>query len=163
MYYNRSLLLCVLMLSPLFSLSQSKLGYIYHGKEDSYTKMRYDRVIHEKGDVYTTIYKCYDPKTSRHSIDVVVTHFKSKKKISIDMTNTLTGREYSGFQGTKYVEYDDPSENEYFGKVGGMRRYAGDHIPAEIMVSFMSDRYENLKLHSLLSSVFYMEFLILDK
>ena len=128
--------------------SQTKYtGYYYSVNLDDYTSFKYTREYKENGSVYKTIYKIYHPTKGTHIYTVIAEHFKSKKKIVVKSLNSDGGT--FALLNEEETTYDKPSM-EFFG-YGGIYAVASDS-PNQLMVKFISNKYENIKVAHLFAS-----------
>jgi hypothetical protein len=118
--------------------------------------------MQENGDIFITSYQCFDPQDGIHMLDIIATHYKSKKLIVIeDIVAGTNGKEYMGFKGPKQVTYEEPFKEGY--GIIGARAYAGNRVPYELLIAFVSSSYENVEIINLMTSVFDLEYIVLDE
>lgn len=124
--------------------SQTKYtGYEYDLNTDDYYPFKYTREYKEDGDVYKTIYKIYHPTKGHHAFTVTATHFKSEKKVKVDVEDAGGG--IFAHINDEETTYETPSM-EAFGFRGTVGAMGGDRVPNQLMVKFVSNKYENVKV-----------------
>lgn len=128
--------------------SQTKYtGYYYSVNLDDYSSFKYTREYKENGNVYETIYKIYHPTKGFHIYTVIAKHIKSEKKIIVRSENAGGGN--FSLLNEEDTTYENPSM-EFFG-YGGISNFT-DNAPNQLMVKFVSDKYENVKVAHLYAS-----------
>lgn len=124
--------------------SQTKYtGYEYDLNTDDYYSFKYTREYKEDGDIYKTIYKIYHPTKGHHAFTVTATHYKSEKKVKVDVEDAGGG--IFAHINDEETTYETPSM-EAFGFRGSVGALGGNRVPNQLMVKFVSNKYENVKV-----------------
>lgn len=118
-------------------------GYQYDMNTDNYTKFEYTRSFSGSGDEYTTTYNIYHPTKGYHAVTVTAIHKVSEKKIIVNV-RFATGGLLSDIC-TEETTYDIPAL-EPFGFRGLIAEFGGSRVPNQLMVKFVSTKYENVKV-----------------
>lgn len=118
-------------------------GYQYVLNDDEFYAFKYTREYQEEGDVYKTIYKIYHPTKGYHTITITATHYKSDKKVVVEVEDANGGIFAS--MNKEETTYETPSLDAFGfrGAVGGL---GGKRVPNQLMVKFVSYKYENVKV-----------------
>ncbi len=126
------------------SYSQTKYtGYEYDLSTDDYYPFKYTREYNEDGNVYKTIYKIYHPTKGHHAFTVTATHYKSEKKVKVDVEQAGGG--IFAHIRDEETTYDTPSMKA-FGFRGTVGTLGGNRVPNQLMVKFVSSKFENVKV-----------------
>ena len=120
-----------------------KLGSSYDTNRDDYTDFKFLRSYSEEGSVYVTTYKLFHPTKGHHFQSVTITHYKTKGAINIKVEETGGGL----FAMDKEYNIDAEDSSGKFGKRGTIAALGGKRVPNEYMVSYVSSKRENLKVH----------------
>lgn len=124
--------------------SQTKYtGYEYDLNTDDYYPFKYTREYKEEGDTFITIYKIYHPTKGHHAFTVTATHYKSEKKVKVDVEDAGGG--IFAHINDEETTYETPSM-EPFGFRGTVGALGGNRVPNQLMVKFVSNKYENVKV-----------------
>jgi len=124
--------------------SQTKYtGYEYDLNTDDYYPFKYTREYKEEGDVFKTIYKIYHPTKGHHAFTVTATHYKSEKKVKVDVEDAGGG--IFAHINNEETTYETPSM-EAFGYRGTVGALGGNRVPNQLMVKFVSNKYQNVKV-----------------
>lgn len=130
--------------------SQTKYtGYAYVLNSDDYVAVKYTRAYSGSGDEFVTKYTIYHPTKGYAWITVTATHNQANKtvKISVDDTNEGIFSHINDEETT----YETPSL-EAFGFRGTVGALAGKRVPNQLMVKFVSNKFENVKVVHVLGS-----------
>lgn len=140
----KGLMMISLVLISGNTFSQTKFtGYEYVMSDDDYYPFKYTREYKEDGDTYKTIYKIYHPTKGHHAITVTATHTKSDNKVVVDIEEAGGG--LFAHMNKEETTYDTPSM-EPFGFRGDIGLLGGTRVPNQLMVKFVSNKFENIKV-----------------
>lgn len=140
----KGLMTITLILFMTNAYSQTKYtGYEYDLNTDDYYPFKYTREYKEEGDIFKTIYKIYHPTKGHHAFTVTATHYKSEKKVKVDVEDAGGG--IFAHINDEETTYETPSM-EAFGFRGSVGALGGNRIPNQLMVKFVSNKYENVKV-----------------
>ena len=146
----KGLLALTLILFVSTAYSQTKYtGYAYVLNSDDYVTIKYTREYSGSGDEFVTKYTIYHPTKGYAWITVTATHNRADKtvKISVDDTNEGIFSHINDEETT----YETPSL-EAFGFRGSVGALAGKRVPNQLMVKFVSNKFENVKVVHVLGS-----------
>lgn len=146
----KGLLALTLILFVSTAYSQTKYtGYAYVLNSDDYVTIKYTRAYSGSGDEFVTKYTIYHPTKGYAWITVTATHNRADKtvKISVDDTNEGIFSHINDEETT----YETPSL-EAFGFRGSVGALAGKRVPNQLMVKFVSNKFENVKVVHVLGS-----------
>jgi len=118
-------------------------GYQYSVNTDDYTKFKYTRTYSGSGDEFVTTYNIYHPTKGYHAITITATHKVSEKKVVVKV-EYATGGIFSDIC-TEETTYETPAL-EPFGFRGAVGALGGNRVPNQLMVKFVSTKYENVKV-----------------
>lgn len=136
-----TLLLTVFLTS---AYSQTKYtGYQYVLNSDDYISFKYTREYKTDGENYLTIYKIYHPKKGHHAFTITATHYKADKKVKVDVEDAGGG--IFAHINSEETTYETPSL-EPFGFRGSVGALGGKRVPNQLMVKFVSNKFENVKV-----------------
>lgn len=140
----KGLLIMLMVIIMSSAYSQTKYtGYQYVVNDDDYYSFKYTREYKEEGNIYTTIYKIYHPTKGHHAITVTAVHNKSEKKVKVDIENAGGGIfAHINDEETTY----ETASMEPFGFRGSVGALGGNRVPNQLMVKFVSSKYENVKV-----------------
>lgn len=130
--------------------SQTKFtGYAYVLNSDDYVAIKYTRAYSGLGDEFVTKYTIYHPTKGYAWITVTATHNIATKtvKVSVDDTNESIFSHINDEKAT----YETPSL-EPFGFRGTVGALGGKRVPNQLMVKFVSNKFENVKVVHVLGS-----------
>ena len=144
-------ILTLMLLSSLFlaaaptnSYGQTKYtGYEYDVNTDNYYPFKYTREYKEGGSVYLTIYKIYHPTKGHHVFTITATHNKSVKTVKVDVE--IAGGGMLSHINDEETSYETLSMKP-FGFRGTVGKLGGNRVPNQLMVKFVSNKYENVKV-----------------
>jgi len=140
----KGLMTITLVLFMTCAYSQTKYtGYEYDLNTDDYYPFKYTREYKEEGDVFKTIYKIYHPTKGHHAFTVTATHYKSEKKVKVDVEDAGGG--IFAHINDEETTYETPSM-EAFGYRGTVGALGGNRVPNQLMVKFVSNKYQNVKV-----------------
>jgi len=140
----KGLMTITLVLFMTNAYSQTKYtGYEYDLNTDDYYPFKYTREYKEEGAIFKTIYKIYHPTKGHHAFTVTATHYKSEKKIKVDVEDAGGG--IFAHINDEETTYETPSM-EAFGFRGSVGALGGNRVPNQLMVKFVSNKYENVKV-----------------
>lgn len=140
----KGLMTITLVLFMTSAYSQTKYtGYEYDLNTDDYYPFKYTREYKEEGDIFKTIYKIYHPTKGHHAFTVTATHYKSEKKVKVDVEDAGGG--IFAHINDEETTYETPSM-EAFGFRGSVGALGGNRVPNQLMVKFVSNKYENVKV-----------------
>lgn len=140
----KSLLTLMLILFISNAYSQTKFtGYEYDIDTDDYYPFKYTREYKEDGDIYKTIYKIYHPTKGHHAFTVTAIHYKSEKKVTVDVEDAGGG--IFAHINKEETTYETPSM-EAFGFRGTVGALGGNRVPNQLMVKFVSNKFQNVKV-----------------
>jgi len=140
----KGLMTITLVLFMTSAYSQTKYtGYEYDLNTDDYYPFKYTREYKEEGDVFKTIYKIYHPTKGHHAFTVTATHYKSEKKVKVDVEDAGGG--IFAHINDEETTYETPSM-EAFGYRGTVGALGGNRVPNQLMVKFVSNKYQNVKV-----------------
>lgn len=146
----KGLLALTLILFVSTAYSQTKYtGYAYVLNSDDYVTIKYTRAYSGSSDEFVTKYTIYHPTKGYAWITVTATHNRADKtvKISVDDTNEGIFSHINDEETT----YETPSL-EVFGFRGSVGALAGKRVPNQLMVKFVSNKFENVKVVHVLGS-----------
>lgn len=118
-------------------------GYQYSVNNDDYYSFKYTREYKEEGTVYTTIYKIFHPTKGHHAITITAEHNKSKKKVKVEVKDAGGG--FFADINDEKTTYETASM-EPFGFTGTISSLGGKRVPNQLMVKFVSNKFENVKV-----------------
>lgn len=130
--------------------SQTKFtGYAYVLNSDDYVALKYTRTYSGSDNIFVTKYTIYHPKKGYAWVTVTATHNKTDKtvKISVDDTNESIFSHINDEETT----YESLSL-EPFGFRGAVGALGGKRVPNQLMVKFVSNKFENVKVVHVLGS-----------
>ena len=137
-------------------------GYQYLMSTDNFTSFKYSRTFSTSGENFITKYKIYHPIKGTYILTITATHFKNDKKVEVVIEDTKGGifSEINKEQTT----YETPSMST-FGFRGSVGALGGKKVPNQLAVKFTSEKFENVKIASVLGSHENndFEFFVLDK
>ena len=130
--------------NPTKTFGQTKYtGYQYVMNDDDYYSFKYTREYKEEGNVYTTIYKIYHPTKGYHTIKITATHYKFENKVKVDVKDAGGGIfAHINDEETTY----ETASMEPFGFRGTVGALGGNRVPNQLMVKFVSNKFENVKV-----------------
>ena len=146
----KGILVLTLILFVSNAYSQTKYtGYAYVLNSDDYVAVKYTRAYSGSGNEFVTKYTIYHPTKGYAWITVLATHNIANKtvKISVDDTNEGIFSHINDEETT----YETPSL-EAFGFRGSVGALAGKRVPNQLMVRFVSNKFENVKVVHVLGS-----------
>jgi len=124
--------------------SQTKYtGYQYVLNSDDYISFKYTREYKTVGENYVTIYKIYHPTKGHHAFTITATHYKADKKVKVDVDDAGGG--IFAHINSEETTYDSASL-EPFGFRGSVGALGGNRVPNQLMVKFVSNKFENVKV-----------------
>lgn len=139
-----------LLLSNMHIYAQTRLkGLLYDFGLDDYIAIQYKRSYHNTGTTYTTKYSVFHPTKGYEWIVVKATHDALNKIINVSVDDANGGLFFH--VNDEMVTYDSPSLKP-FGKRGMVGQMGGKRIPNQLMVHFVSNKFENVKVGHILAS-----------
>jgi len=124
--------------------SQTKYtGYQYVLNSDDYISFKYTREYKTVGENYVTIYKIYHPTKGHHAFTITATHYTADKKVKVDVEDAGGG--IFAHINSEETTYETPSL-EPFGFRGSVGALGGKRVPNQLMVKFVSNKFENVKV-----------------
>lgn len=145
---------------PLIILAQSlKTGYQYFYHSGNSNTFKYERKYYEKPNEYTTIYKIYHPSTGQHAITVTAVHYKSEKRVHVKVEDSGGG--IFSLLSESTFNYKNPRMGLFGEKsLGGA---LGDtNAPNTISLKFVSNKFENVNVISIVADESNGEYFLLD-
>lgn len=126
------------------SYSQTKFtGYAYLLSSNEYVPLKYTRAYSGSGNEFVTKYTIYHPKKGYAWMTVTATHNKTDKSVNVSIDDTNDGI-FSHIHDEK-TTYETPSLQP-FGFRGSVGALGGKRTPNQLMVKFVSNKYENVKV-----------------
>lgn len=124
--------------------TQTKLsGSLYLLSSNKYVPLKYTRTYRTSGDEFLTKYTIYHPKKGYAWMTVTATHNKIDKSVKVSVEDTNDGI-FSQIHDEETI-YETPTM-EPFGFRGNVGALAGKRTPNQLMVKFVSNKYENVKV-----------------
>lgn len=146
----KGLLALTLILFVTNAYSQKKYtGYAYMLNSDDYVAIKYKRAYSGSGDEFVTKYTIYHPTKGYAWVTITATHNRADKtvKISVDDTNEGIFSHINDEETT----YETPSLKA-FGFRGSVGALEGKRVPNQLLVKFISNKFENVKVVHVLGS-----------
>jgi len=145
---SKKIIVTVIMIlfTVTLSFGQKKIyltGYQFLTSTGQYTSFKYTREYSGSGDEFLTTYTIYHPAKGTPSVIIKATHNVSQKKITVTVEDANGGM--FAHINTEEKTYTTPSL-EPFGIGGAVRMLGGDNVPNQLMVKFVSSKYENIKV-----------------
>lgn len=137
---------CIFLLTVIPSIHGQTFhkGYVYHLGYDDYYPFKYTREYQEEENIYTTIYKLYHPQKGSHNYTITAVHDKLKKNVKVDIEKIGGGIFFSEIREEE-TSYEVASMKP-FGFRGNIGVLGGNKVPNQLMVKFVSNKYENVKI-----------------
>lgn len=130
--------------------SQTTLsGFAYLLSSDDYIAIKYTREYSNSGDNFVTKYVINHPTKGFPWIKVTATHNKVAKTVNVSVDDTNEGF-FSNINEEK-SDYETASL-EPFGFRGAVGSLGGKRVPNQLMIKFVSDKFENVKVVHVLGS-----------
>ena len=139
-----TLIILAMLMVGITTYPQTKYtGYQYSVNSDAYYPFKYTREYEESRDIYTTVYKIYHPTKDRHIITITAVHNKPNKEVKVDIE--IPGGGILAHIRSEEISYEVASI-EPFGRRGSLGVLGGDRVPNQLMVRFVSNSFENIKV-----------------
>lgn len=141
---HQKILTILLFIGSLTAHAQTKYtGYLYDLEYDDNYPFQYSRSYSEDSDTFVTTYKIYHATKGHHAVTVIATHYKSEKRVKVDIEDAGGG--IFAHINDEETNYEEPSL-EPFGFRGAVGALGGNRVPNQLMVKFVSSKFENVKV-----------------
>lgn len=146
---KKVILSTLFVFSMLFVAGQAKsVGYLYTLETGSKEAFHYSISTKFTNGAFQTIYKVYKPGTSKERYTITASHFKTDKKIIVEVND----EQYllSVMNGKEEVEYET-EKLQPFG-IRGNLGILNNSAPNQLAVQFASSRFEYVRVINFLGS-----------
>ena len=141
----------------------SEFNGFFCTENGEYLPLTYTRQYEHEGDNFTTIYKVSQPGNG-YFLNIIATHYKSKKKIIINIDDVSVSKEL-GHISTQEFTYENPSL-ERFGRPNLLRANGMDEqgrLPNNLALEFTDSKFENINVVDIIKDEHSIQWYVLDE